>query len=270
MTKIFVQTHLTGYDELADELHDLLIRAVRPVEQVTGLPVPDKVEIALVSADDLGTAYGAFIRRRIGRDIEGLVLTRSQQARIPRVGFAASHTKRIFGVHDEPCLIDNGVGHVRTLLVPDSLLLRGVNTADLRCDQMVRVLTRHAQAAASGGEIVPAGGWPYPLRLGKDFVAQLSAGHVDWTSRKATDLVLARPAVREPSRKPRIPLLRKAVMGVDPLLERPARNRARTFVERTIDAVGQTAFNRVWADRDLIPTRAEMQRPALWAKRLSA
>ncbi|MEW2570206.1 zinc-dependent metalloprotease [Streptomyces sp. NPDC047070] len=270
MTKISVQTHLTGYDELADELHDLLIRAVRPVEQVTGLPVPDTVEIALVSADDLGTAYGAFMRRRVGRDIAGLTLTESQQARIPRVGLAASHTARVFCGHDEPCLIDNGVGHLRTLLVPDSLLLRGVNTADLRCDQMVRVLTRHAQAAASGGEIVPAGGWPYPTRYGKDFIAQLSDAHADWTSRKATDLVLDRPAIREPSRKPSTSLLRRAVLGVDPLLERRTRARARAFVERAVDAVGPTAFNRVWADRNLIPTRAEMRRPALWAKRLSA
>jgi uncharacterized protein (DUF2342 family) len=60
--------------------------------------------------------------------------------------------------------------------------------------------------------------------------------------------------------------LLRALLGVDAKVRQYARGSA--FTRHVIDAVGMDGFNGVWTSPQTLPTRQEIDSPALWLRRV--
>lgn len=259
--------HAPHHDDLATTMEEVLTDAVPWVEKVTGLPL-SRVRIDIVDVDGFATAYSAFVRRQIERDIAGLDLTSWYQKKVPALVYTAGVMVRKGWIY-EPALVATSNGQPSTLVLPEVPAPRGLGEEpDLLCELLVRALAQQAQVLAGDGDVVPAPEWPTLSHSGHPVVL-LSEGHAQWTSSLVTPKILGHPVDTTPLRQHQ-PLSRRILDHVlDPGAGR-RRTRAVALVDQAVNAKGLTAFNRVWNTPGLAPTRDEFRNPQRWIDRLPA
>ncbi|TLS46096.1 hypothetical protein FE633_11155 [Streptomyces montanus] len=266
MINLYVQNESARSEELAEQIERLLTQAMPAVEKVTGLPAPDTVTVELVDVDGLAIAWSAFIRRQIERDTAELDLTEWQRKRAAALPQAERWRALKVGMSTEYTLIANSTGRPSTLLIPEALGQQGLTDPDRLCELLVRALAEQTQVTACGGTLVPAPVWPQTLAT-RDVNTLLSHGHAQWTSEKATPLILGHPVVREDRRKQRHVKKVFSLLGFGVARQQA---RATALVDEAIAAVGTDRFNHVWTAAGLLPSVAELRQPARWIKRLPA
>ncbi|MET8807931.1 zinc-dependent metalloprotease [Streptomyces sp. NPDC004546] len=247
--------------ELADHIEGLVRAAVPWVEKITGLPLP-RPRFELVDIDGLALAYRSFVRRQMERDTEGLDLTRWERSKLIAHPQAAEFMVRSGGLSKKPVLIATSIGQPATLIIPEALRLQRLSqTPELLCDLLVRSLAQQAQVLAGRGQVVPPPQWP-KSPTARHPIVQLSEGHAQWTSSRATREITGS------TRQTRRPLAKRIVHSIlEPLADRRVA-RASALVDQAVNARGLTAFNAVWNTPGLAPTLDEFRHPGRWIGRM--
>jgi hypothetical protein len=267
MTTISVLDETNRHGDLAEQMLAVLTEAVPGVEKVTQLQMPDTVTVRLLDIPELAKATAAFVRRQVERDTANLTLTRHQQIRADSLVKATEIAVRATWKAEASILVATSTGRPSTLITPAALEFQGLKPdTDGFCDLMVRTLAEQAQVNACAGELVPACEWP-PVPPARDAVSILSGGHARWTSGEVTPLVLGRPANVQ-RRRAWNSKLTAATDFVLAFGQEQRIDKAAAFVGKAVAEVGPDVFNRVWVDRELLPTLDELRRPARWLKRL--
>ena len=269
MTTINVLDETGHSGQLAEDMHTFLAQAAPYVEKVTQLQLPHTVTVKLLTVPGLATNYSAFIRRQVERDIAHAELTESERKKAAALPTAAGWAARLTWAVDVSVLVTNTVGWPSTLIVPQALAHQGLlSDADGLCEFLVRVLAEQAQVEACRGVLVPGGSWP-PVQESQDPVSQLSAGHASWAAREAIPLVLGKP-VTDTRRQRSWTYRRQAAFVFVATRGQNGRllQRATSFVDQAMAAIGPEGFNALWATHDLVPTLDELRHPDRWLQRL--
>jgi hypothetical protein len=149
--------------------------------------------------------------------------------------------------------------------MPEALDRQGLTRDRARlCALMVETLTTQAQIVACEARIILQRGWPILLDRHNEPALHLSRGHALWTSRQVCPYLL--DGVR-PRREPWPARCHRALLVGDVGGQRRWRQRAATFVDKSLTAVGTEAFNRIWTEHQRLPTLDELRRPAQWIRR---
>jgi hypothetical protein len=253
-----------GNDALAREMNELLDVAAPYVEKVTGLNVPT-VSIHLGDRASTAQEYAAFVRRQIDVDTAGLNLTSRQRRQAEEFAQGIEWTVRMKWATTDSLLITASTGRPSTLIMPEALDRQGLTLDRSRlCALMVETLTKQAQVVACGARIILQPGWPILQNRHNDPTYHLSEGHALWTSRQVCPFLLN---TVKPRREPWPARCHRALLAGDVGGQRRWRQRAASFVDKSLTAVGMEAFNLVWTEHQRLPTLAELRRPARWIRR---
>ncbi|MFI1408926.1 hypothetical protein ACH4Y0_03165 [Streptomyces sp. NPDC020707] len=261
------------FNELGKRLWDIAEETAPLVEAVTQLRLPEPAVIHLMTLDTWKKAHEESSLRRLHAEAAELDVTTTAKLKAKLKRSAHLGTRFAFW----PMMLGEAVeltpGKPELVIVPDALRHAGVVHDDRVLHKILaHEMTHLAQYAADSGAIWADEETYFPEQRGVADRAHmfLIEGHAYWADREITTKIFGEPVTTEEISPDATGQYRKLAERSMPKKAKASQARSLEAVTHLITTQGLDAFNRIWRDRTLIPTRAEAAEPALWIERMAA
>ncbi|MEU7322593.1 zinc-dependent metalloprotease [Streptomyces griseoviridis] len=255
-----------AHDGLGRRLEDIAAATVPLVTAVTELPLPERLVIRTMTVTDWKKAHRQSSKAMLVADTLRYPSGPRLKARLAR------RFRLAFMMHMWPAMLGEAKAlhdpaSPELIMLPEALEHAGrLDDAAVLHKTVAHETTHIAQDAASGGTLWAAQDCFFPVQAGtagRNYAA-LVEGHAYWADSQITSKLFG-AAISTDTPSP------DASADYLKIFSSPARTKA-VEVQRQathavagiIDRVGVSAFNRVWADPDLVPLTSETASPESW------